>query len=30
MRRIVIGQSLLGYLFGAVILGTVINLLAGL
>ena len=30
MRRIIIGQSLLGYLFGAVILGTVINLLAGL
>lgn len=30
MRRIVIGQSLLGYLFGAVILGTVINLLSGL
>lgn len=30
MRRVVIAQSLLGYLFGAVILGTVINLLAGL
>ncbi|UUT36495.1 DUF1345 domain-containing protein [Microbacterium elymi] len=30
MRRIIIGQSMLGYLFGAVILGTVINLLAGL
>lgn len=30
MRRIIIAQSLLGYLFGAVILGTVINLLAGL
>ncbi|GAA3761407.1 DUF1345 domain-containing protein [Microbacterium kribbense] len=30
MRRVIIAQSLLGYLFGAVILGTVINLLAGL
>lgn len=30
MRRIVIAQSLLGYLFGAVILASVINLVAGL
>lgn len=30
IRRVIIAQSLLGYLFGAVILGTVINLLAGL
>jgi uncharacterized membrane protein len=29
MRRVVIAQSLLGYLFGAVILASVINLLAG-
>ncbi|WP_029144537.1 DUF1345 domain-containing protein [Microbacterium luticocti] len=30
IRRVIIAQSMLGYLFGAVILGTVINLLAGL
>jgi uncharacterized membrane protein len=30
MRRIVISQSLLAYLFGAVILATVINLVTGL
>ncbi|WP_231562961.1 DUF1345 domain-containing protein [Microbacterium mangrovi] len=30
IRRVVIAQSLLGYLFGAVILASVINLLAGL
>ncbi|GAA3211667.1 DUF1345 domain-containing protein [Microbacterium terregens] len=30
MRRIVIGQTLLAYLFGAVILATVINLVTGL
>ncbi|HKT56192.1 MAG TPA: DUF1345 domain-containing protein [Microbacterium sp.] len=29
MRRVVIAQSLLGYLFGAVILASVINLMAG-
>ncbi|MBF4560530.1 DUF1345 domain-containing protein [Microbacterium sp. VKM Ac-2870] len=30
IRRIVVAQTLLAYLFGAVILGTVINLVAGL
>jgi uncharacterized membrane protein len=30
MRRIVISQTLLAYLFGAVILATVINLVTGL
>jgi uncharacterized membrane protein len=30
IRRVVIAQSLLGYLFGAVILASVVNLLAGL
>lgn len=30
IRRIVVGQTLLAYLFGAVILATVINLVAGL
>ncbi len=30
IRRIVIGQTMLAYLFGAVILATVINLVAGL
>jgi Predicted membrane protein len=30
IRRIVIGQSLLAYLFGAVIIGTVVNLVLDL
>lgn len=30
VRRVVIGQTLLGYLFGAVILATIINLVTGL
>jgi uncharacterized membrane protein len=30
MRRLVLGQTLLAYLFGAVILATVINLVTGL